>query len=562
MNISLDATAAAAASGAGITVNYVAATGVLTLTGTNEATSTWQTILRGILFNDTSGTPIDPGTVTVTARNAGSGNTGVDTQALHLDPAPVNQFQWNQTNADQFTTASYSLNTGTNNWAGGWTESGDGTSSPTAGNILISGGQLILGDTSASITREASANLANATSAKLSFTYTSNSSQASEAGTVQVSTNGFTWATIGTFGGNGADGTFQADLTSYISATTYVRLVSTSGLDSGEFFTVDNLTLAYSGAAPTTLPTQTVNWQSSGNIVFSSANGNEIKVSDVNDANLTVTLTVGHGTLALSGTTGLSVTGNGTGTVTFSGSITNINSALNGLTYHTTSTNNNVDDILTITTSDGHTGGTDSDTVQIDVICFYPGTLVRTPSGEAAVETLKPGDLVLSSDGREIPVRWLGRQTVSIVFADPIRVLPIRVKVGALADNVPSRDLLVSPDHALLVDGALIQAGALVNGTSIARERDVPKTFTYYHVEVDDHSLILAENTPAETFVDNIDRMGFDNWAEYQALYPEGKQIAELPYPRAKANRQVSVRTRIMLAARAQAIGANTAAVA
>jgi hypothetical protein len=51
-----------------------------------------------------------------------------------------------------------------------------------------------------------------------------------------------------------------------------------------------------------------------------------------------------------------------------------------------------------------------------------------------------------------------------------------------------------------------------------------------YDVDVDDHSLILAENTPAEVFVDNVDRLAFDNWAEHQPHYPEGKDIIELPY--------------------------------
>ena len=188
--------------------------------------------------------------------------------------------------------------------------------------------------------------------------------------------------------------------------------------------------------------------------------------------------------------------------------------------------------------------------------CFMAGTMIRTPDGVVAVETLKRGDLVLTHDGRSVPVDWLGIQTVSLMFADRIRVLPVMVKAGAIADNVPSRDLLISPDHALLIDGALIQAGALVNGTSIVRVTDVPKVFTYYHVEVDDHSLILAENAPAETFVDNVDRLNFDNWAEHQGLYPEGKPISELPYPRAKSHRQVPVAIRVRLGERAQAIGA------
>jgi hypothetical protein len=212
----------------------------------------------------------------------------------------------------------------------------------------------------------------------------------------------------------------------------------------------------------------------------------------------------------------------------------------------------------------GNGGGDGSVTITggTDTFCFMAGTLVRTPAGEVPVESLKRGDLVLTQDGRSIPVDWLGIQTVSMRFADKMRVLPIRIRAGALAEDVPSRDLLVSPDHAILVDGALIHAGALVNGTSIVRETNVPMTFTYYHVEVEDHSLILAENAPAETFVDNVDRLNFDNWAEHEALYPNGKQVNELPYPRAKSHRQVPVRTRVMLADRAQAIGAEVAGAA
>ena len=193
--------------------------------------------------------------------------------------------------------------------------------------------------------------------------------------------------------------------------------------------------------------------------------------------------------------------------------------------------------------------------------CFMAGTAIRTPSGDVAVETLKAGDLVTLSDGRTAPVAWLGRQTISMVFADPLRVLPIRIRANALEDNVPARDLLLSPDHALLVDNVLIQAGALVNGISILRETDVPTVFTYYHVEIADHSLILAENTPAETFVDNVDRLNFDNWAEHEALVGD-TAIAEMEYPRAKSARQLPQAIRQRLAGRAAATQALASAAA
>jgi hypothetical protein len=187
--------------------------------------------------------------------------------------------------------------------------------------------------------------------------------------------------------------------------------------------------------------------------------------------------------------------------------------------------------------------------------CFYAGTMIATPDGQVAVETLKRGDLVLTTEGRALPVSWLGYRTVSMVFSEPLTASPIRIRAGALAENVPARDLLLSPDHAVLVDGVLAQAGALINGSSIVREAVVPEVFVYYHVEVEDHSLILAENTPAENFVDNVERFGFDNWEEHQALYPEGKSIAEMAYPRAKSQRQVPAATKTMLTARAQSLG-------
>jgi hypothetical protein len=182
-------------------------------------------------------------------------------------------------------------------------------------------------------------------------------------------------------------------------------------------------------------------------------------------------------------------------------------------------------------------------------VCFVGGTRIHTPSGEVSVENLRRGDLVLTIDGAAAPVCWIGRQAVTNTFAGE-DALPVRIKAGALDENVPNRDLLVSDRHALLVDGVLIQAGALINGATIARERDAPEHFVYYHVELDSHSLILAENTPAETFVDNVDRERFDNWHEYEALYPQGKSVEEMPLPRAKSARQVPAAIRAKLDSR------------
>ena len=200
----------------------------------------------------------------------------------------------------------------------------------------------------------------------------------------------------------------------------------------------------------------------------------------------------------------------------------------------------------------GHADSTDPTASELP-ICLLEGTQVATPEGEAAIETLKAGDLVVTADGHAQTVRWIGRQTVTGIFADELS-FPVRIKAGALGENMPSRDLLVSHGHAVFVDGILVQAGALINGVSVVRELDMPKSFIYYHIELDDHALVLAENTPVETFVDNVDRARFDNWSEYESLYPYGKSVPEMAYPRAKAMRQVPMALRSRLNERAMTL--------
>jgi hypothetical protein len=202
----------------------------------------------------------------------------------------------------------------------------------------------------------------------------------------------------------------------------------------------------------------------------------------------------------------------------------------------------------------GYTTHSDSSTglEAITFYCFCAGSHIATPAGEKAIENLRIGDVVTTTDGRERPVRWIGRNTVTTRFGDPLRFAPIRIRAGAIGDGLPARNLLLSPDHAIFVNGILVHAGALVNGTSIIREVDLPAQFVYYHIELDEHCLILAEGLAAETFVDNVDRMRFDNWEEHRTLFGDGKAIREMEYPRAMSHRQVPPSIRVMLDARAR----------
>ena len=184
------------------------------------------------------------------------------------------------------------------------------------------------------------------------------------------------------------------------------------------------------------------------------------------------------------------------------------------------------------------------------VICFFAGTLVATPAGEREVESLSIGDRILTANGRTVPVKWLGRQTVSSRFSPAERLMPVRIACGSLGGGLPHTDLTVTADHAMLVDGILCQAEAMVNGTTIVRVplSEFDETYTVYHVETEDHEVIFANGATSETFIDTVSRRAFDNYAEFEALYgaspPETK---ELPYPRAMNARQLPAHIKRLL---------------
>jgi hypothetical protein len=189
--------------------------------------------------------------------------------------------------------------------------------------------------------------------------------------------------------------------------------------------------------------------------------------------------------------------------------------------------------------------------------CFREGTRIATPAGDACVERLAIGDTVLGADGHVRPIKWIGRRRYpGLMVARARHLRPVRIAPGALGPGMPRRFLEVSPEHALLIDGLLIPAGALVNGATITRAADGCDV-CYVHIELFEHAVILAEGAAAETFVPLAGRALFDNAAEYARLYPDDPPPARI-MPRSECGEAVE-RVRAWLARRAGIVDAPSA---
>ena len=145
------------------------------------------------------------------------------------------------------------------------------------------------------------------------------------------------------------------------------------------------------------------------------------------------------------------------------------------------------------------------------VICFTPGTRIDTPDGPRLVEDLCEGDRVQTKDNGVQDILWIGkrRMTGARLFAMP-RLRPIRLLAGALGSDQPDQELLVSPEHRMLIQGdtaqalfntreILVAAKDMVNGTSVAVDTKV-KEVTYIHLLLPQHQVIWANGVETESF--------------------------------------------------------------
>lgn len=165
-----------------------------------------------------------------------------------------------------------------------------------------------------------------------------------------------------------------------------------------------------------------------------------------------------------------------------------------------------------------------ADTTTITVMpCFAEGTRVLVRRGALPIECLTTEDVAILHDGGAAPIGWIGKRTVDLArHATPDAVQPVLIEADAIADGVPSRDLYLSPDHALYLAGYLIPAKTLINGHTIrqvARQR-----ITYYHIELATHAALLAEGTACESYLDTGNRGAFANGDVPVALHPDFAQ--------------------------------------
>ncbi len=144
------------------------------------------------------------------------------------------------------------------------------------------------------------------------------------------------------------------------------------------------------------------------------------------------------------------------------------------------------------------------------VPCFTPGTRIATPRGEVLVENLKVGDRIVTRDNGLQEIRWVGKREMTVEELSAAEHLrPVRIQKGALGNDLPERDMMVSPNHRMLVASdktalyfeereVLVAAKHLTGLPGVSIVDDVAAT--YIHLMFDQHEVILSDGTWSESF--------------------------------------------------------------
>ena len=158
--------------------------------------------------------------------------------------------------------------------------------------------------------------------------------------------------------------------------------------------------------------------------------------------------------------------------------------------------------------------------------CFLAGSLIDTPEGPRKVEDLKCGDMILTYDsatGQILPqaITWTGKDHVQVNTSLPMDMAgyPVCIKKDALADGVPSADLLITAEHCLFLEGRFVPARMMVNGRSIyfdtadnapsGTEETHNNRYDIFHIETAKHSIIISNGALTESYLDTGNRHGF-----------------------------------------------------
>jgi len=180
------------------------------------------------------------------------------------------------------------------------------------------------------------------------------------------------------------------------------------------------------------------------------------------------------------------------------------------------------------------TGTMTFENIENIVPCFTPGTMVATPTGERPVEDLRAGDKIITRDNGIQEICWTGQKALNGVELQQAHHLrPVLIRAGALGNGLPERDMMVSPNHRMLVASdrtalyfeereVLVSAKHLLNSNGI-QNVDVIGT-TYIHFMFEQHQVVLANGAWTESFQPGdytLDGMGNAQRTEIFELFPE-----------------------------------------